>query len=89
MFKLPSLWNLIVSTVVFILAAWWIRKWLEDMGIAKNMMRGFIIFVLAYAASWASGEAVDWVHEKAYGFAASQPPPTALYKLTTAPSWPR
>ncbi len=67
MFELPSLWNIIISTVVFIIAAWWIRSWLEEVGIAKSMMRGLIVFVLAYAVSWASGEAVDWVHDKVYG----------------------
>jgi hypothetical protein len=67
MFELPSVWNIVISTIVFMVAAWLIRRWLEENGVAKSMTRGFIVFVLAYAVSWASGEAVDWVHDKIYG----------------------
>jgi hypothetical protein len=31
------------------------------------MTRGLLVFVLAYAVSWGSGELVDWAHEKIYG----------------------
>ena len=67
MFTLPSLWNIIISTIVFIIAAWWIRLYLDEQGLPKGMTRGLLVFTLAYAVSWASGELVDWAHDKIYG----------------------
>ncbi len=67
MFTLPSIWNIIISTIVFVIAAWYIRRYLDEMGIPKGMTRGLLVFVLAYAVSWGSGELVDWAREKIYG----------------------
>lgn len=72
MFALPSIWNLIISTIVFILAAWAIRRFLDEQGIPKGMTRGIMVFVLAYLVSWGAGEVVDWTQEKIEG-----PQPTA------------
>lgn len=72
MFALPSMWNLIISTVVFFIAAWYFHRVLEDQGISKGMTRGMLVFVLASIVSWVSGDAVDWVHDKIEG-----PPPAA------------
>ena len=59
MFTLPSMWNIIISTIVFIIAAWWIRRYLDEQGFPHGMTRGLLVVILAYAASWASGEH-DW-----------------------------
>jgi membrane protein required for beta-lactamase induction len=59
MFALPSMWSLIVSTVVFFVAAWYIHRYLEEQGIPKGMTRGLLVFVLASVLSWGSGEVVD------------------------------
>jgi hypothetical protein len=67
MFTLPSMWNLVISTIVFFIAAWYIRRYLEEQGVPKGMMRGLLVFILAYAVSWGAGEAVDWVQEKIEG----------------------
>ena len=67
MFTLPSIWNIIISTIVFVIAAWYIRQFLESQGIPKGLTRGLLVFVLAYVVSWASGELVDWAREKIYG----------------------
>jgi hypothetical protein len=67
MFTLPSMWNIIISTIVFVIAAWYIRRLLDAQGIPKGMVRGIMVFVLAYAVAWGSGELVDWAHEKVYG----------------------
>ncbi len=61
------MWNIIISTIVFIIAAWYIRRLLDENGIPKGMTRGLLVFVLAYVVSWGSGEAVDWAREKMYG----------------------
>jgi hypothetical protein len=73
MFSLPSMWNLVISTVVFFVAAWYFHRVLEDQGIPKGMTRGLLVFVLASIVSWMSGDAVDWVHDKIEG----PPPATA------------
>ncbi len=61
MFALPSLWNLIISTIVFFIAAWYIHRYLEARGIPQSMTRGLLVFLLASLVSWGSGEAVDWI----------------------------
>ncbi len=60
MFTLPSLWNLIISTLVFFVAVSYLRRYLEERGLPKGMTRGTLVFVLASLVSWGSGEAVDW-----------------------------
>lgn len=67
MFSLPSIWNIIISTIVFVVAAWYIRRLLEAQGIAKSFSRGLLVFVLAYMISWASGSVVDYVQAKVSG----------------------
>lgn len=67
MFTLPSIWNVLISTVVFVVAAWYARGFLEEQGIPKGVARGFAVFMLAYLVSWASGAAVDFIQEKIEG----------------------
>lgn len=67
MFTLPSMWNIIISTIVFVIAAWYLRRWLESQGLPHGMTRGLLVFLLAYLVSWGAGAAVDWGHEKIYG----------------------
>jgi fido (protein-threonine AMPylation protein) len=64
MFALPSLWNLIISTFVFIIAAKYLHIFLDGKGLAKGMPRGTLVFAVAYLLSWGSGEMVDWTQEK-------------------------
>ena len=61
MFMLPSMWNLVISTIVFFIAAWYIHRYLDEQGVAKSMTRSLLVFVLAYVLSWGAREAVDWV----------------------------
>jgi hypothetical protein len=62
MFTLPTLPNLILSTLVFFLAAWYLRRYLEEQGIPSGTTRGVLVFTLAYILSWGAGEVVDWVY---------------------------
>lgn len=64
MFTLPSMWNIIISTIVFVITAWYFHCLLDEYGLPKGMTRGLLVFVLAYIVSWASGELVDWAHDK-------------------------
>ena len=61
------MWNLIISTIVFFMAVWYIRRYLEEQGIPKGMTRGLLVFILAFLVSWGAGEAVDWVQAKIAG----------------------
>jgi hypothetical protein len=61
MFELPSMWNILISTIVFVVAAWYFNRLLDGQGITKGFTRGLFVFVLAYLVSWGSGELVDWV----------------------------
>ena len=67
MFTLPSLWNLIISTVVFFVAAWYLRRALDEQGIPKGMTRAISVFALASLVSWGAGALVDWTQEKIEG----------------------
>lgn len=63
MFKLPSMWNIIISTIVFFIAVWYFRRLFEEQGMPKGMMRSLLIFVLAYMVSWGAGEGIDWIQK--------------------------
>ncbi|MGZ4976440.1 MAG: hypothetical protein ACXV8O_04735 [Methylobacter sp.] len=67
MLTLPSIWNLVISTIVFLIAAKYLHRYLDVQGIPKGMTRGLLVFSLAYLASWGSGEMVDWAEEKIAG----------------------
>lgn len=67
MFTIPSIWNMVISTIVFVVAAWYLHRLLDAQGMPKGVTRGLLVFVLAYLLSWASGELVDWAREKMYG----------------------
>lgn len=60
MFDLPSIPNLIISTIVFMVVLGYANRILDAQGIAKSMTRSLSVFALAYLLSWGSGEAADW-----------------------------
>ena len=70
MLTLPSLWNLIVSTIVFFIAVWYARRYLDEHGLPKGVTRGMLVIVIASLASCGAGEVVDWAQQKMEG---SQP----------------
>jgi len=47
MFTLPSMWNLVVSTIVFFIAAWYIRRYLNEQGLPKGTTHGLLVFAIA------------------------------------------
>jgi len=67
MFTLPSIWNVVISTIVFIVVAWYAHRKFNEMGFPKGIARSLIVFALAYAVSWISGEVVDYIQEKIEG----------------------
>lgn len=67
MFSLPSMWNLIISTIVFFIAAWYANRYLDEQEIPTGTTRGILVFVVASIVSWGAGEAADWTQEKIEG----------------------
>ena len=67
MFEIPSVWNLVISTIVFFVTAWYVHRYLDEQGIPKGMTRGMLVFVTASLVSWAAGTAVDWTQEQVEG----------------------
>jgi len=84
MFELPTLWNLLISTIVFFVAAWYLRRALDEQGIPSGTTRGMLVFVLAYLVSWGAGEAADWTHDKLTGTPAKSQSATDLSQLLKA-----
>ena len=64
MFAMPSMWNLVISTIVFFLAAWYIHRYLDEQGIPKGPTRGMLVLVVASLLSWGAGYFVDMGVEK-------------------------
>ena len=79
--ELPSMWNIVISTIVFFVAAWYFNRLLNEHGIPKGMTRGLVVFVLAYLISWGSGELVDWVAGPQPQVEVSQDPTQLLKQL--------
>ena len=56
-----SMTNLVVSTIAYFVASYFIGRWLEDQGIPRGPSRSLGVFVLALLVSYAVGAAVDWL----------------------------
>ena len=59
--------NMVISTIVFFIAAWFARRYFDEQGIPKGMTRSVIVFVLASLVSWGAGDLVDWAQVKIEG----------------------
>jgi len=55
---------LVISTIVFFLASWYFKRYLEEQEIPKGMTRGVLIFTLAATVSWGSAALVNWIQDK-------------------------
>lgn len=53
--------SIALSTVAFFIAAYFIKRWLDDMDIPKRMTRSIVVFVAAAAVSYGVAFLVDWV----------------------------
>ena len=59
--------SLIISTIVFFIAAWYINSYLDEQEIAKGMTRGMMVFTLAALVSYGTAALVNWSQEKIEG----------------------
>jgi hypothetical protein len=53
--------SIVLSTMVFFVAAFFIKRWLDDMGIPKTMTRSIVVFVAAAVVSYGVAFVVDLV----------------------------
>jgi hypothetical protein len=53
--------SLVISTIVFFVASFFLKRYLEDMGIPKGFARKVGVFCLAILAAYAAAAAVDWI----------------------------
>jgi hypothetical protein len=52
--------NIALSTVAFFVASFFIKRYLDEIGIPKTMVRGMVVFVLALAVAYGVAFVVDW-----------------------------
>jgi hypothetical protein len=89
MFTLPTMWNLIISTLAFIIAGWYLHRYLEDQGIPKGTTRKMLVFLLASLVSWGAGDITDWLHDKIAGPQPVAETPSDLSQLLKAAGQPQ
>ena len=51
--------SLVLSTIVFFVSTYFLRRYLENLGVPKGVTRGVLIFSLALAISYVVALAVD------------------------------
>ncbi len=76
--------NLIISTIVFFIAAWFANRYLDEQGIPRGMTRGVLVFVIASIVSWGSGATLDWLQVKIAGPQAATQNPGDLSRIMKA-----
>jgi hypothetical protein len=52
--------GIVLSTVAFLVASYLIKRYLDEIGIPKTMVRGMVVFVLALAVAYGVAFLVDW-----------------------------
>jgi hypothetical protein len=73
--------SLILSTIVFFVAAWYLNQYLDQQEMPKGMTRGVLVFLIASLVSWGAGEIVDWTQVKIAGPQAAAQTPGDLTQL--------
>jgi hypothetical protein len=53
--------SLVLSTVAFFIASYFLRRYLDDMGLQKGMTRSVLIFCLAAIIAYGVAFVVDWI----------------------------
>jgi len=52
--------GIVVSTIAFFVAGYFIKRYLDGIGIPKTMVRGMVVFVLALTVAYGVAFVVDW-----------------------------
>ena len=59
--------NLILSTIAFFVAVFFLKRYLDDQGVNKGMTRSVLVFVLASAVSFGVAAVVERVDQAING----------------------
>ena len=74
--------NLIISTIVFFIAAWYVNRFLDEQAmLPKGVTRSVLVFLLASMVSWGAGDLTDWAQVKIEGPQAAARNPVDLSVL--------
>jgi len=57
--------RLVFGTIAFFVASYFIRRYLNEIGIPRTLVRGLVVFVLALAAAYGVAFIVDWAGRSA------------------------
>jgi VIT1/CCC1 family predicted Fe2+/Mn2+ transporter len=52
--------GLAFSTIAFFGASYFIKRYLDEIGVPKTVVRALVVFVLALAVAYGVGFIVDW-----------------------------
>ena len=52
--------GLVISTIAFFVAVYFIKRYLDEIGVPKTAVRGLVVFVLALAAAYGVAFIADW-----------------------------
>jgi hypothetical protein len=52
--------SLVFSAIAFFVASYFIKRYLDEIGVPKTVVRALVVFVLALAAAYAVAFIVDW-----------------------------
>jgi hypothetical protein len=53
--------GLVFSTIGFFVASYFIKRYLDEIGVPKTVVRALVVFVLALAVAYGIAFIVDWV----------------------------
>jgi len=48
-----------VSTLAFFIAAYFIRRYLDEIGVPQTMVRGLVVFIIAFGISYGVASIID------------------------------
>ena len=52
--------GIVLSTVAFFVASFFIKRYLDEIGIPKTIVRGMVVFALGLAVAYGVAFVVDW-----------------------------
>jgi hypothetical protein len=53
--------SLVVSTIAYFVAAYFIKRYLDEAGVPKTMVRSLVIFTLALGVAYGIAFIADWI----------------------------
>jgi hypothetical protein len=53
--------SIVISTIVFFVASFFIKRQFVGMGLPAGMTRGLMVFCLSVAIAYGAAAAIDWI----------------------------